>query len=609
MYDVIPESLSRSHRGICPTCGAPLQLAESGREARCAFCGGGSTLQYRLRAVEASAGALQRPDIKGATRWLRKTATYETCTCPGCGAEFGADTEQAIQTCKYCGAQSKLETRLVAITADDVDPPQRRTRQDFENQRRDKLDYPWDVATEQLIWRILHEPELLPRIHLAQNFESWSLINHTTAHFLPWLLRHAGQDHDAVGASVFDAIGKLLCEGDPTLWPGVIQACRGVVFDVNAKRAILSELGLGKAVCVKTLIDAGEYAALHHNRDYACHALWAVNTLIGRNFDEHPVIAEIVLYRLFYVTDAVLGWALYTMRNSYLRGRYPWPVLWKACDELGADRPEVVPHLLDCFYVPPADSSDEYRRRLDLFKQATSWGGRAAAAEVLGNPPGHDDGLYAKAIAALDPELSDPRGGFSAHKAMYGLLTAQSETTSPAFDAWVTQHGESLDTRFKREYIRRNKETPLLDRSKPYYWDSDPKRPLDPEIDKWLGVWDEGIRAAVDAYHEQRDTLRELREEAKELEVETFLEDGPATLPIKQSILDAEKQHADDEARRDHAQAEMDRLQQEYTARVQELSQKMMANMNDQALVLKLSAEMQKLAADMQQKMQQLWKD
>jgi hypothetical protein len=117
-----------------------------------------------------------------------------------------------------------------------------------------------------------------------------------------------------------------------------------VIFDVKAKRTILSELGLGKGVCVKTLIDAAEYAAVHGDRDYCCHSLWAVNTLIGRNFPEHPTIAEIVLYRLFYVTGPVLGWALYTMRESYLRGRYPWQTLARAVDELAAERPDVVPH-------------------------------------------------------------------------------------------------------------------------------------------------------------------------------------------------------------------------------------------------------------------------
>lgn len=609
MYDVIPESLSRSHRGICPTCGAPLQLAESGRDARCTFCGGGSTLQYRLRAVEASAGALQRPDIKGATRWLRKTATYEACTCPGCGAEFGADTEQAIQTCKYCGAESKLETRLVAITTDDVDEPRERTQADHDNQARDRLDYPWDVFVEQVVWRILHEPELLARINLAQNFHAWGNINHSAAHFLPWLLKHVTGDHDAVAITACDVIGKLLCQGDETLWPGVIQACRGVVFDVNAKRHVLTELSLGKAVCVKTLIDAAEYAAVQGARDYACHALWGVNTVIERNFKQHHVIAQIVLYRMFYVNGPVLGWALHTMRNGYVRGRYPWQTLWQAIDELGADRPEVVPHLLDCFYVIPAESSDEYRERLAYFARSKGWAGKAAIAEILGKPPHDDDELYALAIDALDPLLDEPVSAFSGHKALYMLITAQRERTSPAFDAWVRKHGEALHVRFKREYIRRNKDTNLLDTSKPYYWESDPRRPLNPEMEALLESWKAGINAAVGAYRDSNSVLRQMCDEARKLVVPVFLRELPATLPIKASLVEEKKQQRKVKQRDVAVTKEGARLQNEYSQQMQDISAKMMANMHDQAMILRLSAEMQRLSKDLQDKMQQLLGD
>jgi DNA-directed RNA polymerase subunit RPC12/RpoP len=603
MFDVTPDSLSRSRRGICPTCGAAMPLAESGRLAKCSYCGGESSLEHRLRAVEAHAGTLQSPRIKGATRWLRKHARYETCACPGCGAEFEADTEQSIQACKYCGTHCKLETRLAAITTDDVDPPRRRTRADLENERRDRIDYPWDIATEQLCWRVIHEPDLMRRTRLAQHFENWNFINHTAAHFLPWLLTRARDDHDAVALSVCDVIGKLLCQGDPTLWPGVIQACRGAVFDVHAKRAILSELGLGKAVCVKTLIDAAEFAATRDARDYACHALWAVNTLIGRNFDEHHVIAEIVLYRMFYVTGPVLGWALYTMRNSYLRGRYPWQTLARAVDELGADRPEVVPHLLDCFYVPPAQDAAEYRRRLYVIANAASWAGKAAGCEILGIPP--EQSLYADAAAAVDHVLDDPRAGASAEKALYGLIRA-SDTTPEPLNALVAARGEALSERVKREFIRRNPQTPLLDTSRRYRGQSDPKRELDPEVDKWIGAWNEGIHAAVDAHQSRVKELKEMRAKARELEVELFEDEGPATIPLAHQVVQAEQKQAEEEKRIEQTEQEMERLQADYQQRIEALSQKMMSRMNDAKAMRQLSAEITKLSEELQAKMRKL---
>src|SRR5690606_2064416 len=131
---------------------------------------------------------------KGATRWIEKQARFEDCTCPGCGATFQADAAQAIQTCQYCGAQSKLETRLIPITTDDVPAPQERTDEDYQNSRRDRLDYPWDISTEQLFWRVINEPDLERRMALATKFSSWSYINHTAAYFLPWLLKHLATD-------------------------------------------------------------------------------------------------------------------------------------------------------------------------------------------------------------------------------------------------------------------------------------------------------------------------------------------------------------------------------------------------------------------------------
>lgn len=605
MFDVIPGIMAQAQRGICPTCGAPMQLADAGRDARCDFCGGGSQLKFTLRALEPDAEELQKPKMKGATRWIEKQAKFENVTCPGCGAEFEANASHSIQTCKYCGAQSKLETRLLPITTADVDAPCERTDADVENMRRGRIDYPWELGTEQLCWRVLNEPELLPRVNLAGSFQSWSHINHTAAHFLPWLLKHAQQDHDAVSCAVADAVGKLLCEGDPTLWPGVIQACRGVVFDAHGKACILHELGLGKGVCVKTLIDAAEYAAAHGARDYACQALWSVNTLIGRNFDEHPVIAQIVLYRLFYVTGPVLGWALYTMRSSYLRGRYPLEFLIQAIDELSVERPQVVEHLLDCLYVSGENTAAEFNKRLDYIRNAKGWGGRAAGFELL-YARTDDNRLMEEAIALIDANLDDPGAAKSAEIALYRLICAESES-HPAFDAIVARRGESLSYRVKREYIRRNKETTLLKTTEPYYWQSDPERPFDPEMQKLVDEWDEGIRAAVENYHELVEAARKVQREAKELEVPLFLREEPATIPLSEAFKAEAKKKEDEEQRQEQQEADLQRIQQEYQQSLEGLQAKMMANMHDAKMVQECSAEMQTLIADYQRKMQALW--
>ncbi|MCB9896247.1 MAG: hypothetical protein H6839_17590 [Planctomycetes bacterium] len=604
MYDVLPDTLAHAQRGICPTCGAPMKLAESGREARCDFCGGGSQLKFSLRAIEPDAAALAKPTIKGATRWIEKQAKYEDVNCPGCGATFQANTGHSIQTCKYCGAQSKLETRLVPITTDDVPEPAERTRADFQNASRDRIDHPWDIETEQLFWRVLHEPDLTHRRRLAINFRRWSYINHTAAHFLPWLLKEIETGDQPTSLAASDVIGKLLCEGDPTLWPGVIQACRGVVFDANARACVLHELGLGKGVCVKTLIDTAEFAAAHGANDYACNALWAVNTLIERNFDEHPVIAQIVLYRLFFVTGPVLGWALYTMRNGYLRGRYPIEYLVRAIEELSIERPQLVEHLLDCIYVG-GEGDGEFNKRLDFVRKAQSWGARAAGFEML-YQPAEDPALMAEAIALIDADLDDEHAGTAAEGALYRLITT-GKKTGPAIDDLVRKRGESLSYRVKREYIRYNPETPLLDTSVQYYWQSDPKREFDPEMQAQLDAWRELIRDSVDKYRKNVEEMRVLLRESDKLDVPIFLREEPATIPLSAKYLEAEQKVAKAEKRQVDQTKEMQRLQEEYQKAMEQLSQKMMANMQDAKVMQQVTAEMQRLSAELQEKMQKLF--
>lgn len=617
MQEVLPHILAQARRGPCPTCGAPLQLAEAGREARCDFCGGGSELSFTLRAIEPEAAKLEKARIKGATRWLKKQAAYEPCTCPGCGAEFEADTSQSIQTCQYCGAQSKLETRLVPITTEDVAEPQERTKADVENQRRGRIDYPWSVAGEQLVWRLLNEPDLATRVNLATRYNAWANINHTAAHFLPWTLRVIQRDEDAVAFIACDVIGKLLCEGDPTLWPGVIQAVRGVVFDTNVKPCIVQELALGKGVCVKTLIDAAEYAAANGVLAQAWPALWGVQTLIGRNFDEHPVIAQIVLYRLFYLNGPVLGWALDALRNTYLRGRYPTEFLLRAIDEIGAERPRLVPHLLECLYIGPAETADDFRTRLDWIRNAVSWGGKAAAFEMLYTPPGDDSALYKEAIELIDAHLDDAQAGGSVETALMRLIEAEREHTNPAIDALIEKRGESLADRVKREYIRRNPETPLLDTSKRYYWQSEPKRELDPELEEFIAVWKKGIRDGVSDYRSRMDQARKFRDSVKS-EVELFLRDEPATIPLteeaaaklekdrKQKERNAERKQRQPEI--DRIQAEMNRVQSEYSQKLMDMSGKMQDYMQDQKAMQDYSAKMMKLSEEMQTKIGALQK-
>src|SRR4051812_43686667 len=100
MTAVLPATLYRMKRGLCPHCGAPLRLAVEGPTTRCGFCGGEAVLERRLRKVEPEvAGAPLRLYFSGEhaeadaspaeAPWVRsgqfRQADVERAVCPGCG--------------------------------------------------------------------------------------------------------------------------------------------------------------------------------------------------------------------------------------------------------------------------------------------------------------------------------------------------------------------------------------------------------------------------------------------------------------------------------------------------------------------------------------------
>jgi DNA-directed RNA polymerase subunit M/transcription elongation factor TFIIS len=147
MTEVLPGFLFRSRRGICPTCGAALALKDSERFVKCGFCGQTSSLERRLRKLDADLnlpklqeGAESKSDTRALARALGD-AQAERVNCPGCGDEFEGHLAHEILTCPSCGTQSKVERRMVRPEAEPRVPPQRRNRADFRLQARGKS--PW----------------------------------------------------------------------------------------------------------------------------------------------------------------------------------------------------------------------------------------------------------------------------------------------------------------------------------------------------------------------------------------------------------------------------------------------------------------------------------
>src|SRR5262249_31844422 len=152
----------------------------------------------------------------------------------------------------------------------------------------------------------------------------------------------ATREHGLVAAYVVQGVGKLLCHEDRRLWLPALEACAQFAFNVRGPTALLHEIGLGKAVCLKVLLDVAEYAWSRGATEYAVNATWAVSTLIDRNFDEHPFIGEVMLHRLHYLSGPVLGWALDQIGSGM--GGYLFKDaerLIRFVDDLAAERPAI----------------------------------------------------------------------------------------------------------------------------------------------------------------------------------------------------------------------------------------------------------------------------
>src|SRR6478609_4605813 len=112
MTAILPESLFRAKRGLCPACGAPLKLGNDA-QTDCGFCGQKAVLERRLRKVEpevpdaplrlyvdresAEAGNIKR------AQWTRSQQYREglvgSANCPGCGDELEYRDDAAAITC------------------------------------------------------------------------------------------------------------------------------------------------------------------------------------------------------------------------------------------------------------------------------------------------------------------------------------------------------------------------------------------------------------------------------------------------------------------------------------------------------------------------------
>jgi hypothetical protein len=530
MSELLPGILARSRRGLCPTCGAALDLRGEGRLVTCGFCGTQSGVERRLRTIDGDV-TLKELDARQTdtsdAHWLAVALgekEAERVTCPGCGDAFEGDLAHDILKCASCGMECKVERRMVRPDAEKRLPPQRRTRADFEKQFRGDTTLRWDVQTEQLVWRILNEPDFERQVAYALKFEEWCYVNATTVYFLPFLLELARGADLRLAGPICDCVGKLLCQEDERLFAPTLEACEPFALDPGGPVEMLHEIGLGNARGMKLLLDAADAAARTGAPEHAANALWAAHYIIERNYDEHPIVAQIMLYRLFYLSPLPMGWVLYVLRSG--EGGYvfkdPYALL-EFIDDCAFERPDLVSYLAKRPYADEVADEEELARRLKFIEGLLSKAAKGAALTTLLNvAEGAPSEVLASAVAYVEPWLDDPDLCPAATAMLRSTIKAGDGIAEPLVHL-IKRRTYALPEILQRQVHWKVPDNTLLDFGRiPPYYDGDPEEKVEPVVAQALEAYDAAIRDAVDRRDERREGVQEFWERCRALDVKLF---------------------------------------------------------------------------------------
>lgn len=490
MEELIPLAMFVSRRAVCPGCGAPLTLEGTQANVRCDFCGVTSVVERRLRTNEPDVPPDRRRIVLDWTpSHLNPGSASERVVCWGCGAPMSFAGTQGIVRCGQCGSESKIERRLRPL---DLDVP---------------VEAGENPAVVRLIHRLKTSTDLAERVALAKEaFGGWQFIDRTLARHVGELMQIMESCDPRLEHAVGEAIGKLLCHGDVILRDAVVHAAHRFIRRPGGSRKLLWELGLGSGVCLKPLLDAADVAGRQGALEYACTALWAANTLLGRNHSELPVLGRIILYRTMYVSGPVLGWALRFIRGegvpTYL---YPNETLLEFIDDCAAERPKLVPEIARAVREETVDSESAYRARLELVKKLQSVEAKEVLLHKFPAPPrGVSMRLLNEAAETIVPLMEESRLRPSAAAALTRIM----QTAVPSvLHALVREQGDKLPEDFRRAYLERVPDSPHLSRLPPRLWEPQREAPRDPEMQRAEEWYEEGIRRAVELYERDVQAL------------------------------------------------------------------------------------------------------
>lgn len=535
MADILPRSLLRVKRGICPRCGLPLPLDDDAPTTRCAACGCDAIVERRLRTTEPEvAGAPLRQTIDAVespaaaapqARWIRsaqfRQGDIEHVHCPGCGVAMTIDERPdavEIVRCDACGTDSRFERRLVAAHGAG-DPPQPRQRSPDEPSNLDDTAED-DPASEHLAWRLMHERDADLRVGLALNLLRWRFVNRTMARFVPALLadlhRPGAQRDQRFEQAIADGLALLSNHGDPFMRDAVLVAAEPWMFRGGTSRALIASLGLGAPIGLKLLLDSAEWSS-RNARDgatgdeHAAACLNAVNWIFQRNFEAHAVMGEVLLYRMLYLSGSTLAFALGVAQRRITGTGFHFnaPTLLRFIDDAEAERPALVPELERAMYVGrPADGA-ALRARLQTFHRLRSSAARAAALRHdLGSPEATDDAACAELVTLAAGLLDDHRVGGAAAECL-ARVVAESTIVPESIHALVAARGDALPPEVRRHYLAAVPGTPHLSAAALPYWTPSASPADSPEFAAAMERWKGGLAAAIERDQARRAALTE----------------------------------------------------------------------------------------------------
>ncbi|HEX8915595.1 MAG TPA: hypothetical protein VF796_24795 [Humisphaera sp.] len=552
MTAVLPDVLFKTKRGLCPACGAPLKLDRADATTVCGFCGQRAVLERRLRKIEPEVvGAPLRLYFDDASAaagratsaaWTRSKQYREglvgSAACPGCGDQLEYRDDAAAITCRTCGTDCRLERRLWAPPPD---PETEVVRPQHPEAHRYVKDDGRDPLTEHLIWRIVHARDPDKRLVLARKFEAWSYTNPTTARLLPTLIAGIKDAEHATQRFACDAIGKLLCEGKPELRNAAVRGCERFLFDTACPRPVVFELGLGDGVCLKPLLDAAEWAVRQGDFEYACACLWGVDMIFQRNFKDHEIMGQIILYRMLYLSGPVLAFALLLAQRQVTSTGFHYrpETLLHFMDDAAVERPAIVPELDKAFYCGHPASEGEFDHMLAVYRSLKTDAARSAALRHwIRIPDEASDDWHRKFLAFALPIWD---GGGPLKEAAAECLEAVVSRTcmrSQAVHDLVRDRGRSLPVEVQRAYLMGNPKTPYLLLDGLPYWNSRPEPGLSKEMAEVRQQWKDGLNRAVDAWTAIRERATERLNEVRGLDVPLFdgVTDGPPPPEMEEAL-------------------------------------------------------------------------